>query len=251
MAQKNSIKVVLKRSPEFDTTLVVDNLKYHIQTEDLGRKTCRIASRVYLDGEVVFSRDSDYSHLVKLKDFNEKLVRLMENQHKSTGEFFLREQSGKLKQKSDYFEEVQQLLKKGRGKAAIDVLETALEQFPGEPFLLSYFGCLTALVRNDPKKGIDICLDAIGKLNSSMPFGSEFFYPVFYLNLGRAHVKAGNKKEAIKAFQYGLQNDPENKELLSEMKKIGTRKRPPVPFLKRSNPINKYIGLMISKGSRA
>jgi hypothetical protein len=33
-----------------------------------------------------------------------------------------------------------------------------------------------------------------------MQFGSEFFYPVFYLNLGKAYLKDDNKKEALKAF---------------------------------------------------
>ncbi|TAN40879.1 MAG: tetratricopeptide repeat protein [Nitrospirae bacterium] len=247
MAQKNSIKIISKRPPEFNSELVVDKVNYHVQTEDLGLRTCRIATRVYLKGEVVFSRDSDYSHLTKLKSFRERLVQLMENQHKNTADFFIREQTGKQKQKSDYFEEVQRLLKKGNGKSAIDLLEEALQKFPLDPFLLSYFGCLTAIVRNRPKEGIDICIDALRKLDQTMPFGSEFFYPVFYLNLGRAYIKSGNKQEAINALHQGLINDPDNKDILWELKKLGTRKKPPLPFLDRSNPINKYIGLLISK----
>jgi tetratricopeptide (TPR) repeat protein len=251
MTQKKSVKVVSKRAPEFSSNLVVDNVSYHIQTEDLGNKTCRIASRVYLKGAIVFSRDSDYTHIVNLKGFDENLARLMENQHKSTTEFFLREQAGRQKQKSEYFEEVQQLLKKGNGKRAIEVLEEALFKFPNDPFLLSYFGCLTAVVRNHPKEGISICLNAIKQLHSTMPFGSEFFYPVFYLNLGRAYIKGGKKKEAFIAFHQGLQNNPDNKDILGEIKKLGSRKKSPLPFLQRSNPINKYIGLLISKESKS
>ncbi len=80
-----------------------------------------------------------------------------------------------------------------------------------------------------------------------MPFGSGFFFPVFYLNLGRAYLKGNRKAEAVEAFQEGLKNDPENHDLLWELRKLGKRKSPPIPFLRRSNPVNKYIGLLVSK----
>jgi len=248
MASKSSVKVVIKRSPEFSSNLVVDNVTYHVQTEDLGKKTCRIATRIYQSGEIVFSRDSDYSHLLKLKGFDEKLRVMMENQHKSTTDFFVRGQAAKQKQKSQYFEEVQGLLKKGNGSSAIILLEEALSKFPGDPFLLSYYGCLVAIVRNNPREGISICLDAISRLDATIPFGSEFFHPVFYLNLGRAYLKAEKKQEAITSFYHGLKNDPDNKDIHQELVKLGNRRKLPLPFLKRSNPINKYIGLLTSTG---
>jgi hypothetical protein len=31
------------------------------------------------------------------------------------------------------------------------------------------------------------------------------------------------------------------------MKKLGARRRPLVPFLKRENPINKYVGLLLNR----
>ncbi|MGC2061365.1 MAG: hypothetical protein WA610_00175 [Thermodesulfovibrionales bacterium] len=250
MSSKSSVKIILRRSPEFSSNIVVDNMTYHVQTEDLGKKTCMIATRIYQSGEVVFSRDSDYSHLLKLKGFDEKLQTMMENQHKSTTDFFVREQSAKQKQKSHYFEEVQGLLRKGDGRSANILLEEALRKFPGDPFLLSYYGCLVAIVRNNPREGISICRDAIRRLDETIPFGSEFFYPVFYLNLGRAYLKAEKKQEAINAFYRGLKNDPDNKDIHQELVKLGNRRRLPLPFLERSNPINKYIGMLISKDQK-
>ncbi len=250
MASKSSVKIVTHRTPEFSSNIVVDNVTYHVQTEDLGKKTCRIATRIYHEGEIVFSRDSDYSHLLKLKGFEEKLQGMMENQHRSTTDFFVREQAAKQKQKSHYFEEVQGLLKTGDGVAAILLLEEALRKFPGDPFLLSYYGCLVAIVRDNPREGIAICLDAIKRLDETIPFGSEFFYPVFYLNLGRAYLKAQKKQEAINAFYQGLKNDPDNKDIHQELVKLGNRRKLPIPFLKRSNPINKYIGLLTSKSPK-
>jgi hypothetical protein len=80
--------------------------------------------------------------------------------------------------------------------------------------------------------------------------GSEFFYPVFYLNLGRAYLKDDKKNDAVRAFQEGLKNDPENRDILWEMQKLGTRKKLPLPFLSRSNPINVYLGKLFSKPSK-
>lgn len=249
MTSKSEIRITSKHSPEFSSSITVDNITYLVQTEDMGIKSCIILSKIYLKGEIVFSRKSDYSHLTKLKDFHVRLATLMEKQHKSTVDQFIVEKTSKPKLKSEYFEEIQQLLRRGNGKSALNTLRHALDKFPADPFLLSYYGCLIAIVENNSKEGIRICEDAIKMLNTSMPFGSEFFYPVFYLNLGRAYLKNNKKTAAIQAFREGLKNDPENKDILWEIRKMGTRKPPPLPFLSRKNRINKYIGMLTYKSS--
>jgi tetratricopeptide (TPR) repeat protein len=119
-----------------------------------------------------------------------------------------------------------------------------------DPFLLSYYGCLVAIVKNNPQRGIKICRDALARLGDDIPFGHELLYPVFYLNLGRAYLKGGRKKDALMVFKKGLKTDPQNSDLLGELKKLGTRKRPLVPLLKRSNTVNKYIGKLLSRLSK-
>ena len=245
MTPKSEIRLTSKLSPEYSSNITIDNVTYHVQTEDMGIKSGKVISNIFLKGEVVFNRKSEYSHLIKLKNFPEKLSSLMENLHKATIDHFIAEKTNRQKYKSQYFEEVQQLLRRGNGKSALHTLRQALDTFPADPFLLSYYGCLLAIVEKKPKEGIKICEDAIKKLDNSMPFGAEFFYPAFYLNLGRAYLKGNRKTEALKAFQKGLQNDPESHDILWEMKKMGTRKKPVLPFLSRSNPINKYIGMLI------
>jgi len=108
MADKSKITIVSKISPELSSNFTVDNIVYHVQTEDMGRKTCTIISSIYLKGEVVHRTKSNYSHIAKLKDPARKLKDLMERQHQSTITSFLAEQSKKEKRKSDYFEEVKQ-----------------------------------------------------------------------------------------------------------------------------------------------
>lgn len=250
MSSKSKINIVSGLCQEFSSNLNVDGVTYHVQTEDMGTKTCKIISRVYQKGEVVMSRKSDYSHIVELKDRGEKLKTLMGSHHKATIDIFTKGISKKQKTKSDYFEEVKKLLRKGSGKEALQTLREALEKFPSDPFLMSYYGCLVAVVENNPKEGIKVCREAIVGIRNSLPFGSEFFYPALYLNLGRAYLKGDRRAEAFDAFQTGLKNDPDNHDLLWELRKLGMRKRTPVPFLQRSNPVNKYIGLLVSKVAR-
>lgn len=247
MTEKSKINIVSKIPAELSSNITVNGITYHVQTEDMGKKNCSIISSIYLKGEVLFKKKSNYAHLVKLKDFPARLRGLMERQHQSTIDFFVAEQSTKEKRKSDYFEEVKELLRKGNAKSALNTLKISLEKFPGDPFLLSYYGCLIALVEGKTREGIQMCENAIKELNHSMPFGTEFFYPVFYLNLGRAHLKDQNKEAAISAFTEGLRHGPDNRDLLWELKKIGTRRKPLVPFLERSNPVNKYIGKLLYK----
>lgn len=249
MASKSEIRLTSKLSHEFASTITVDNITYLVQTEDMGVKTCKIITNIYLKGEIVFSRKSDYAHLTKLKNLPDKLASLMEKQHKSAVNQFMEEKTVKQKLRPEYFEEVRQLLRKGDGKSALNTLRSALVKFPDDPFLLSYYGCLIAVVENNSREGVKICENALKMLNTTMPFGAEFFYPVFYLNLGRAYLKDKKKKNAVEAFHKGLKNDPDNKDILWEIKKMGSRKPLPFPFLARNNPINKYIGKLLYKPS--
>ncbi len=247
MPSKPEIRLTSKLSPEFSSNITVNNITYHVQTEDMGIKTCKIITNIYLKGEVVFKMKSDYAHLAKLKDFSARLASVMEKQHKSATGQFVAEKTVKPKLKSEYFGEIQQLLRGGDGKSALNTLKHALDTYPGDPFFLSYYGCLISVVEDNPKEGIKICEDSIRTLEGAVPFGSEFFYPIFYLNLGRAYLKGNRKKDAVQSFQSGLKSDPDNRDLLWEIKKIGERKKPPLSFLSRSNPINKYIGLLLYK----
>jgi len=250
MTDKTKIAITSRHADELSTNISVDNVTYHVQTEDMGRKSCKIITNVFLKGEIIASRKSDYAHLLKVKDLEARISDLMEKHHKSVIAGFIADKSKKQRLKSDYFSEVQQLLRRGKGRQALDTLQEGLESYPTDAFLLSYYGCLIAIIENNTKEGITICENAIKALDTSLPFGSEFFYPVFYLNLGRAYLKAGKKTEAVKAFQQGLKNDPDNNDIQWEIRKLGSRKKPPVPFLNRGNPINKYIGLLLGKPAK-
>jgi tetratricopeptide (TPR) repeat protein len=113
---------------------------------------------------------------------------------------------------------------------------------------MSFYGSLQATVDKKYRSGIENCRKALGTLKKK-GVKDEAFYPVFYFNLGKAYLAASKKKEAIEAFNSGLKYDPRNRDIQKELQHIGYRKKPPVPFLDRSNPINKYIGKLVSKKS--
>lgn len=146
---------------------------------------------------------------------------------------------------ADYLRAVRAHLKNGKQKDAFKVLQQASVQFPEEPLVLSYYGCLQAVVDKKYRSGVETCKKAIALLQQKEMFEEEVLYPVFYLNLGRAYLAAGKKQEAIDSYYDGLQYDPGHTELKKELRSLGTRKSPVLSFLDRSNPINKYIGLLL------
>ncbi len=154
---------------------------------------------------------------------------------------------------ADFLRAVKSHLRSGKQKDAFRVLQQATFMYPDDPVILSYYGCLQALVDKKYRSGVETCKKAITLLKKKKSsFGEEVLYPVFYLNLGRAYIAAGKKKDAIDSFEKGLQYDYSNNDLKKELRGMGLRKKPLVPFLSRSNPINKYIGMLLhsEKGSK-
>ena len=151
----------------------------------------------------------------------------------------------------DYLRAVKAHLRKGNQKAAFTLLQQASIQYPDDPFILSYYGCLQALVDKKYRAGVDKCKQALSMIKKESTFGEDMLYPVFYLNLGRAFLAAGKKNDALDAFKKGLRHDNSNRDILSELRGLGSRKEAPVSFLDRSNPINKYIGLILRRANKA
>ena len=244
--QKHNIKASL---PSFISKITIDNTTYIVQTEEVSKRKTRVISRVFLEGKILFSEEADYSYIAGKKDFPKQIEELMEKLHKKITEEFTKASIKKRKKKTEYFNEAMDLLGAGRGIDALDVLRKGLEMYPFDPLLMSYCGCLYSIVGKKHKEGIKMCRDAIKHLDSSVSLEKDVYYPAFYLNLGRAYLGAGKRRDAVAAFNLGLKADPKDQDIIKELKKLGSRRTLPVPFLKRNNPINKYIGLLIGKGS--
>lgn len=129
-------------------------------------------------------------------------------------------------------------LKTGEMEAATRAFEKAYREEKANPAYMSYYGMCAALKWGKIGLGLELCTKAIKR---------EFFKADFYLNLGKVYSAADNKKGAVTAFKKGLKIDPDNEELHEMLVTLGLRKRPVVPFLKRGNPINKYLGIFFRR----
>jgi len=244
---KDKIKIRSTVNRELSTSVVISGKKYLILTEDLIPQKQLVNTRVYLDGKIISSRNLDCKDALNLPESGKKIIELIQGQHQMIVKMLKKEQEKRFRTPLKYFDEVKYMLQKKENKDALNLLVQALKKYPDDPFLLSYYGCLEAIIHKNYEFGIQTCLRAINMLDETTPFGQEIFYPTFYLNLGRAHLAAQNKQDAVEAFEKGLSYDNENKDLLWEMKKIGARRKPVIPYLKRTNPINKYIGILLHK----
>jgi tetratricopeptide (TPR) repeat protein len=244
MGNREQIRIISRHHGELSSKVEMDGLEYLAITED---SQPHIITRVYFKGKVLSTTKSDYADLLKTSRARQRVEEFMTRQHRRVIESFKKERTKSTKVTADYISDVRSLLGKKNYRSALDLLRDGLESRPNDPFLLSYYGCLEALVNRNFKLGIDACNKAIHSLRGKLPFGEEFYLPTFYLNLGRAYLAAGKKREATRAFSAGFKTDPEHPDILWEMKKLGLRSELPVSFLARSNPINKYIGMLLHK----
>jgi len=245
--KKDSIKIRSRLHGEIESEIVVGGKKYLILTENTDMLNPVAATRVYLGGKIVFTKTLDCKDIPKTSSREKKVFEMVRGQHEAICEMLRKGNVKKPKTPSHFLEEVRILLQRKDNRSALDLLTQALKKYPDDPFLLSYFGCLEALINKNYADGVGLCKRAIELLNEKIPFGQEIFYPTFYLNLGRSYLAANNRGGATEALQKGLTFDGENKDLLWEMRKLGIRRKPVVPYLKRSNPLNKYIGMILHK----
>ena len=137
-----------------------------------------------------------------------------------------------------------ELLQEKKYSHALAVLNEAIKKGDYEdvqeipPHYLSYFGLAMALAEKRFRHGAAFSATAIKR---------ELYNPDFYLNLGKVYVAGGYKRKAIDAFHNGLKIAGENSEIRVEIKKIGIRHKPIIPFLPRTHVVNKFLGLLSHK----
>jgi Flp pilus assembly protein TadD len=74
--------------------------------------------------------------------------------------------------------------------------------------------------------------------------------PTILLNLGRVYALAGRKTRALRCYETGLQLAPGHQALRRELAHADRRSAPPIPGLKRSNPLNRWVGSLRSRAGR-
>lgn len=147
----------------------------------------------------------------------------------------------------EYLRAAKAHLRSGKHRAAYAVILEAAAKYPKEPLILSYYGLLLSLVDRKHRSAIETCKKAVGLCNPRDAYSRSVLFPALLLNLGKAYLAAGKKKDAIDAFNRGLSFDRSHSEIKRELRLLGERKKPLVPFLGRGNPINKLIGKLLHK----
>ena len=125
-------------------------------------------------------------------------------------------------------------LSQGKTLSALSCFENALKK-EDSPSIWSYYALCIAKERGQIKKAMLLCKEALDR---------EPDNSIHYLNFGRIYLFTRQKAEAITIFREGL-NREANKEIMEELDTLVPRKPPVIPFLKRSNPINKYLGIIL------
>jgi tetratricopeptide (TPR) repeat protein len=157
------------------------------------------------------------------------------------GEENVGEEKGVEKSPMEYIEEVKVLIRRKTYGSALSVTKDAVAHYPEDPYVLSYYGLLTALVQKKHKDGIKLCKHSVKALKKSN-YDKISAYPTLYLNFGRIYLLSGDKNKAFDTFHKGLAKDHEYRDLIWELKKLGIRRPPVIPFLGRSNFLNKHLG---------
>lgn len=131
------------------------------------------------------------------------------------------------------FERGRELLLGGHHREALACFEEALRLEPGDAGALSHRGLCLALFDGRPDEGIADCRRAVDL---------EFYRADHYLNLGRALLSAGRKREAVQAFRQGRTVDPRHAAILGELERLGIRRRPVLRWLPRGHFLNRHLG---------
>lgn len=134
------------------------------------------------------------------------------------------------------YERARKELGDGNVLAALACLEKALK-VRDNPGWYSCLGYCVAKERGQFKKGLELCRTAI----EHEPLNTDH-----YLFLGKVHIVAGNKTAGLEVLRQGenLGGSPEITKLFDE---LGTRKPPVVGSLDRCHPINRYLGIFLSR----
>ena len=141
----------------------------------------------------------------------------------------------------DEFELGKAYIREGNYKEAAHYFRKALLYYKDNPnqtpgVLLSGYGVATALGEKNLKEGILFCKKSLNRKDLA---------PDYYLNLSDLYLRNRQKKEAYRVLEEGLKKFKNHPRILVKIKEFGVRKRPPIPLLGRSHPVNKVLGKIL------
>ncbi|MHB8482619.1 MAG: tetratricopeptide repeat protein [Nitrospiria bacterium] len=132
-------------------------------------------------------------------------------------------------------------LKEKNYQEAVNYLRKALAYYQKNPnqtpgVLLSSYGYAVAIGEKKLKEGVAFCKKGLMRKDQA---------PEHYLYLAKLYLLCRQKREAYKTLENGLKIFKNDSSLSDKIKEFGVRKKPPVPLLDRTHPVNKVLGKII------
>ena len=105
------------------------------------------------------------------------------------------------------------------------------QELPGTVY--SYLGYGVARYQRRIRDGFKLCEHAVKV---------QYYEPTNHMNLARVQLLMKDRRGAVSSIARGLKLDPNHRGLKELRVEIGVRKRPIIPFLSRTNPLNVFLG---------
>ena len=121
----------------------------------------------------------------------------------------------------------------GELQASAEELRRLLQTGSREPRHISYCGLLVATAEGKVLDGRVLCELALKEASTD---------PEMYINLAKVYFWNGQPHRAVEVLRKGLRFAPRDPALRREIQRVSPRARPPVFFLHRDHPLNKYLG---------
>jgi predicted Zn-dependent protease len=140
------------------------------------------------------------------------------------------------------FESAMEDYRAGLNGVASRSLRQLVEDGSRDPLHLSYCGLLWALTERRIEESVDLCrraVDADGRRSSEL-----------YWNLAQVLALGSRRREAIDALSEGLRVHPDEVRLRQELQHLVPRAKPAIRRLPRNHPLNKYLGMVRTVGTR-
>lgn len=127
-------------------------------------------------------------------------------------------------------------LDSGNVMAALLLLEAAVRHWDN-PQWYGMLGYCIAQERGQVARGLELCRSALEQFPDD---------PQQYYYQARLLLMTGQKSEAVRLLQEGAIRS-KSPAIARELQKLGIRKPPLLPHLSRSNPLNKYLGILLTR----
>ncbi len=131
------------------------------------------------------------------------------------------------------FKEGMDLLRNAYALKALPHFCKAFELDRQNPFYRSYMGLALGKATGKWDEAEDVCQAAVRMKRTQ---------PELYLNLAQVYCLAGRKEDAVETLETGLKLTRQDARLSAALQKLGLRRAAVVPFLARTNPVNRKLG---------